>query len=61
MKDADACVSWLAPFALTIKEVTGSDGKCTTNSLSSCSYNIQTHSVNLELLVSGEGKSSRSF
>ena len=46
------CVQWMAPFAVTIRELGPMEVKFFSNIPSEDSHNIQTHVVDLNLLVS---------
>lgn len=50
--DIAACVQWMAPFATTLREVGQEELKFFSQVASEDAHNIQTHSVDLALLVS---------
>ena len=50
--DIVPCVQWMAPFAVTLRELGPMEVKFFSNIPSEDSHNIQTHVVDLNLLVS---------
>ena len=50
--DIAACVQWMAPFAMTLRETGSQDLKFFQHIAREDAHNIQTHSVDLSLLVS---------
>ena len=51
-KDILPCVQWMAPFAVTVRELEQMPVKFFQNIASEDSHSIQTHVVDLSLLVS---------
>jgi cyclin E len=50
-KDIAGCVQWMAPFAMTLREVGAVDMKFFQHIPTENTHNIQTHAVDLGILV----------
>ncbi len=53
--DIAVCVQWMAPFAMTLREVGSAELKFFSHVNHEDTHNIQTHDVDLNLLVSLQG------